>query len=365
MVSIIVFLLISQDVIGPRIQEYDINDFSDPTIASGNIEYACWNPAAISNINTLSFAGNIVYTNGNLDLSHLHLILGEDYKHETSEFLPELLGIAFPLNEKFSLGFLFSAPYKHSYNTSWLSVMLIVIDDSLAGVDSVSSNSAIRFYAFNPIISYKIKENLSVGLNFAVLAKKYNAYGYYNTPDSIFTEVHGNYYGIEPNLGIQYQLNEKSRIDLSIKKGFVQGTETWPDEEYSIKEILPLKASLGTKIDITPQLTINNAVEFIHWKGKSFYLNGEKVEYSDYVRNVFRIHIGGEYKIKSKYALRLGIYNYPALSSMSSIKREQIFLTGGIGIELGNLKINFAASSSSLLPTGDKETNNFHLSITY
>ncbi len=361
---IIIFLLVSQDqVAGPRIQDYDINDFPNTTIASGNIEYACWNPAAISNINTLSFAGSGVYTNGNLDFSYLSPYLGEDYHHKTSEILPELLGVAFPLKEKFSLGFLFSTPYKHSYNTSWLSAIRIV-DDSLI-TDSISSSSGLRFYAFNPIISYKIKENLSVGLNFAVLAKKYDAYAYYNTPDSIFNEIHGNYYGIEPNLGIQYQLNEKSRINTSIKKGFVQGTETWIDEDYSIKEILPLIASLGTEINITPQLTISNAIEFILWKGESFYVNDEKVELSDYRRNVFRIHHGCEYKIKSKYALRLGIYNDPNSSSNSQTKREQIFLTGGLGVEFGRLKINLAASSSSLTKTGEKETNNFHLSIAY
>jgi long-subunit fatty acid transport protein len=357
---IIILLLISvEKVSDPDIQYYYINDFANPIIVNGNIEYACSNPAAIGDIKTLSFAGSVVYTNGKLDFSYLSPYLGEDYNHKTSEFLPELLGIAFPLKEKISLGFLLSVPYKHSYNTSWFPFM--AIEDSLFREDSLSYSSAIRFYAFNPIISYKIKENLSVSLNFAVLAKKYYVYVYYNTPDSICNEIYGNYYGIEPNLGIQYQLNEASRIDASIKKGFVQGKETGT----YYKEILPLIASLGTEINITPQLTINNAIEFIQWKSESFYVDGEKEELSEEIRNVFRIYLGGEYKIKSKYTLRIGIYNDPNPSSSSQTKREQIFLTGGIGVEFGKLKINFAASSSSLAPTGEKETNNFHLSIAY
>jgi long-subunit fatty acid transport protein len=237
--------------------------------------------------------------------------------------------------------------------------------------DSVSSSLKLRFYAFNPIISYKIKENLSVGLNFAILAKKYDVYSYYNTPDDpIYAERHGLYFGIEPNLGIQYKLNEVFRIDAAIKKGFVQGKENWTnkeysiDEEYSIKEILPLIASLGTQINITPQLTINNAAEFFHWKGESFYVDGEKEEASHHGENVFRINMGGEYKIKSKYALRLGISDF--FSSFSNIiGRDQIFLMGGIGVDFGKLKVNFAVSNNSLISNGYEETNNFHLSIAY
>jgi len=358
MYYIVILLLISlEKVSDPDIQYYYINDFANPIIASGNIENACWNPTAINGVESLSFAGSAVYTNGNFIT-----ILGEDYKYKTSEFLPELLGVAFPLKEKFSLGLLFSVPYKDSYNSPWLPVM---------PEDSVSSSLKLRFYAFNPIISYKIKENLSVGLNFAILAKKYDVYSYYNTPDDpIYAERHGLYFGIEPNLGIQYKLNEVFRIDAAIKKGFVQGKENWTnkeysiDEEYSIKEILPLIASLGTQINITPQLTINNAAEFFHWKGESFYVDGEKEEASHHGENVFRINMGGEYKIKSKYALRLGISDF--FSSFSNIiGRDQIFLMGGIGVDFGKLKVNFAVSNNSLISNGYEETNNFHLSIAY
>jgi len=348
MFNIITILIISQ----PSIPYYEINDFSNPTIASSNIEYACWNPAAINDIESLSFAGSVAYTNGNFDISS---IFDEDLHYKTSEFLPEFLGIVFPLNEKISLGFSFSIPYKYSDTSSWFPIQYPPTEDS------VKLGSALRFYAFNPIVSYKIKENLTIGINPGILVKKNNEYAEYNSPDSSKREWNGTYFGAEPNLGVQYQLNETSRIDLSIKKGFLQGTETWPGEEYSVKEILPLIVSLGTQINMSPQFTINNAVEFIHRQGINFYVDGEKVELGK-IRNVFRIHLGGEYKIKSKYALRLGIYSNPN-------HIEKIFLIGGIGAEFGRLKINLAASSSRFSPTGfafnEKETNNFHLSIVY
>ncbi len=353
MSNIIIFLIISQmPTISPYIGEYNINDFSDPIITSENLEYACWNPAAIGDIKTLSFAASIVYTNGNHDYS------SRNYK--ISEFLLEFLGIAFPLNEKISFGFSLSIPYKISSTSSWLAARMPPTEDS------VRSISALRFYAFNPIISYKIKETLAIGINPGILVKKCNAYEEYNSPDSSKIEMlKGTYFGIEPSLGIQYQFNKAFRIDLSVKKGFIQGTETWNDKEYSVKEILPLIASLGTKINITTELAINSAVEFINWRGMNFYADGENYEIVDEIRNVFRIHISGEYKIKSKYALRLGIYNDPYINSNSIYKRDQIYLIGGIGVKLGKLKINFAASSSSLIKPKVKETNNFHLSIAY
>jgi len=353
---IIFFLLISQEPIGRFIQDYDINDFPYPLIASENIEYACWNPAAISDIKTFSFASGVVYTSGKLDLSSF---FGEDFNYKTSEFLPEFLGISFPLNKTISLGFSFSIPYKSSYTRPWVPVLAPPTEDSS------KISSALRFYAFNPIISYKLKENLTIGINPGILVKKYNAYLEYNSPDSSKRELaNGKYFGIEPNLGLQYQLNKALRFDASIKKGFVQGKETSTTVEYSVKEILPLIASIGTKINITPELSINNAIDFIHWKGKCLYVDGEK-EFSGEIRNVFRIHLGGEYKIKSKYALRLGIYNDPYKSSSSFAERDQIFLIGGIGAEFGKLKINVAASSSNLIATEEKETTNFHLSIAY
>lgn len=348
---ILIILLISQEDLGPSPQYYEINDFSNPIIASGNIEYACWNPAAINGVESLSFAGSVVYTNGNFDISS---IFDEDLNYKTSEFLPDFLGIVFPLNEKISLGFSFSIPYKYSDISSWFPILFPATEDS------VKIGTTLRFYSFNPIVSYKIKENLTIGINPGILVKKYNEYAEYNSPDSSKREWNGTYFGAEPNLGLQYQLNEISRIDLSIKKGFLQGTETWPGEEYTIKEILPLIASLGTQINMSPQLTINNALEFIHWQGRNLYVDGEKVERGK--DNVFRIHLGCEYKIKSKYDLRLGIYSNPN-------HIEKIFLIGGIGAEFGRLKINIAASSSRFSPTGfslnEKETNNFHLSIAY
>lgn len=350
----IILVLISQNPIYRYPQYYEINDFSNPTIASSKIEYACWNPAAINDVESLSFAGSVVYTKGNFDVSS---IFDDDLHYKTSELLPEFLGLAFPLNEKISLGFSFSIPYKYSDTSSWFPIQYPPAEDS------IKFGSALRIYAFNPIVSYKIKENLTIGINPGILVKKYNVYAEYNSADSSRRETNGTYFGTEPNLGIQYQLNEASRIDFSIKKGLVQGKESdlWTAEEYSIKEILPLIVSLGTQINISPQLTINNAVEFIHSQGRNFYVDGEKVELGE-TRNAFRIRHGGEYKIKSKYTLRLGIYS-------NSNHIEKIFLIGGIGAEFGRLKINLAASSSRFSPPGftidKKETNNFHLSIAY
>jgi len=214
MTNIIMLLLISQiSTISPYLGEYKINDFSNPIITSENLEYACWNPAAIGNIKTLSFAASIVYTNGNTDYSFIN--------HKISEFLLEFLGIAFPLNEKISFGFSLSIPYKISSISSWLATLIPPTEDS------VRSISTLRFYAFNPIISYKIKETLAIGINPGILVKKSNAYEEYNSPNSSKTEIlKETYFGIEPSLGIQYQFNKAFRIDLSVKKGFIQGIET-------------------------------------------------------------------------------------------------------------------------------------------
>ena len=62
MFSIIFLLLISQETSGPTWSFYYINDFGtesigfggSPTAWYGNIEFACWNPAALGGIKGLS-----------------------------------------------------------------------------------------------------------------------------------------------------------------------------------------------------------------------------------------------------------------------------------------------------------------------
>jgi hypothetical protein len=370
MTSIIFFLLISQELPGPTWREYNFYDFATesigfggaPTSWNGNIEYACWNPASLGGIKGLSFTGSLKYTDEYTDVTYSSVV---DY-YKTSKFIPGLYGIAFPLNENLSLSFALNIPYYLSYETDWYPYgePWIVYPDSFP--DSLKTEQTLRFYAFNPIINLKLKEKMYIGLNLAILVKKDLAYLYANKADSIIDQIHYSELGIEPNLGIQFQPTNKIKAGAFIKKGFAQGKERWSEEElYSVKESLPLTISIGMKINFLTESALTWAIDYINWAGVKFSVDGVDREIY-YIGDVIKLHLGMEYKIKSKYALRIGFCNEPYKRKHWYIERDQLFINGGLGIELGALNINFAASSSRLLNLGgDMDATNFFLSIGY
>jgi hypothetical protein len=278
-----------------------------------------------------------------------------------SDFFPGLYGVAFPINEKFSLSLSLNIPYHSSFETDWYPH----IDHLNFPTDSLKTKRTRRFYAFNPIISFKLKEKTYIGLNLAILTKKDLAYLYANKADSIIYEQNFSSFGMEPNLGIQFQPTNKIRCGAFIKKGFAQGKERWSEEElYSVKESLPLTISLGMKINLQTELALTWAMDYINWPDVTFAANGIYREIL-YLQGITRLHLGMEYKIKSKYAFRIGFYNEPYKYRSYDNKRDQLFINGGLGIELGKFDINLAASSSKLTNLGDIDETNYYFSIGY
>jgi len=359
MSCIIILLLISQESSDPTWGQYYVNDFGakssgfggSPTAWDGDIEYASWNPSAINNIEGLTFIGSLTYTSGSVNINYT-----SDIDHyDTSEPLPGILGIGFPLNKKIFLGFSLNIPYRHCYKTGWIP------DEE----DSLRVSITRRFYAFNPIIGYKINEKFQIGFNFAIISRKENTLLYATSTNAFAYNYSFTRYGIEPNLGIHYKTNKIVTLGIFIKKGLVQGKEHWPSEEiYSIKESTPMIISFGAKFIPSPKLTFTWSVDYIQWKGVNFSIDGNNQRIYN-IKDVIRMHLGAEYKTKSKLAFRFGISENPYKSSNPSLKRDQTFLYGGLGIKTNKLNIDFAVSSSKILNSKNMQTTNCLFSITY
>jgi len=97
----------------------------------------------------------------------------------------------------------------------------------------------------------------------------------------------------------------------------------------------------------------------------------EGVWESDNYRNVIRLHLGGQYRLNDLLSLSTGFYTEPSPMKIGPAydpgSWDQIFLTGGIGLDFGRIALNLSAASSALIKKTPslREENHFNLSLSY
>jgi len=353
---------------------YYQNDFGGSSLGVGgapiglnnSVECGLYNPAAFASAEKLNVFAGYKLTKGELSF-----VLAPEDTASMDYAFPDYLGVSLPLGEDYFLGLSLSVPYKSASEQ----VSEIIIPDSSVpeGYREISAEwrNGIRFYSLNPTIGKTINDKFSVGLNMAIFWVRSSSFfetvGYEYSSSNTMDK-----YGIEPCLGLQYKASDIFSFGFLIKKGFGEAyKENYNGTVSSIEsdESLPLVLGLGTGINLKNKIYLNVSGEYMHWT--SAYSVGEWD--SDRYRNIIRLHLGGQYRFNDLLSLSTGFYTEPSPITFVTPppfdegSYDQMFLTGGVGLDFGRVALNFSAASSALIKKDPslREENHFNLSVNY
>ena len=331
------------------------------------VECGLYNPAAFTDAESLNVFAGYKLKKGTLSFA------GAPQDTASMDYaFPDYLGFALPFAKDFFVSISLSVPYVSAQQDSLLAT---VVDPSVPeGYRFIPAeiSDVIRFYSLNPAIGKKINDKFSVGFNMAVFWMRSSSS--IEVADSGYSG--SNYtldkYGIEPCLGLQYKPNDVFSFGTLIKKGFGKAYKENVDGEVSSIESdegLPLVLGLGCGINLHDKIYLNISGEYMHW---TLAYSGELWNSDDF-RNIIRIHLGGQYKPNDLLSFSAGFYTDPypikfiAFAPFDEESYDQMFLTGGIGLDFGRIALNLSAASSALIKKDPslREENHFNLSLSY
>jgi long-subunit fatty acid transport protein len=112
---------------------------------------------------------------------------------------------------------------------------------------------------------------------------------------------------------------------------------------------------------------INISGEYMLWTLAYSGAYGRSYNY----RNIIRLHLGAQYRFNDLLSVNAGFYTEPSPINIPSFydagSYDQMFLTGGVGLDFGRIALNFSAASSALIKKDPsfREENHFLLSVSY
>ncbi|MCK4527172.1 hypothetical protein KAW18_07350 [candidate division WOR-3 bacterium] len=361
-------------------ESYLQNDYGARTMGAGGViptevvelENIPFNPAGLTGLNNLLFSIGCQRKDGEVYFFSIFSIFESDYiLYETSEFLPSYIGVAFPFGKNYALSFSASIPYKKRETSSWWEETTVEHPEGTGRYLRLVETK--RFYAINTSAAWMVNERLSIGMNLAWLLENYRfAIEYKENKADNESRLCSEQFGIEPSIGIQYEVDSFFTIVTNIRKGFVKGHYDQSVMDYETnhlivietteEETLPLIFSFGFCAKASNKIFINFSGEFINWEGVTYKYDGDS-DNPDYLRNVIRGHMGIEFRLSSA-AYRIGLYTDPCpLNTL--VKRDQVFLTAGAGYEFGPVRFDLAVTSSRLTNPVEKKETNIFFSTTY
>jgi long-subunit fatty acid transport protein len=357
-------------VSGYYYQQNDVGGYSlgvggAPIGLNNNVECGLYNPAAFASNEKMK-----IFTGCKLRKGEMVSVAWPEDTFLMDYNFPDYLGVSFPFGKDFFCGLSLSVPYMYASQGLFEGT---VVDSSVPeGYREVlfDIEDAIRFYTLNPAIGKTINDKFSVGLNIALfwmrLSSSFES-GDYEYGSSSYTL---DKYGIEPCLGLQYKANDIFSFGFLIKKGFGEAyKENYDGSVSSIEsgESLPLVVGLGTGTNLKDRVYINLSAEYLQWT--LAYSEGY-MESDDY-RNIIRLHLGGLYRFNDVLSISAGFYTEPApinsISTFGPDSWDQMFLSGGIGLDFGRIALNLGAASSALIKKDPsfREENHLNISLVY
>lgn len=346
-----------------------------PITLNGKIEYISYNPASLAGINKTMALLGVQYISGE---RYTVFEYDEDtiFINKQSEFLPNIIGFVVPLIDNFSLGFTAAIPYRMQRLSEWQEERTIEEPEG-SGIYFRYVESK-KIYSLNIATAWGYSDNLSLGLNLSFLYERYNYGIEYSENGDQVPNIAGRLFGVEPCFGFQFQINDYFTLGGVVKKGVLKGNHyfsyfTLEDgqpvevrDRKSEEETLPFVLISGFNIKVTDNLLLNHAIEFIGWEGAKNELEGDPKPIDYYnTRNVWRFHEGIEYKMTSHFVLRLGLYSNPYPFNSPDSCWDQVFLTFGIGLNVGHFEFDFAVAASDILRSTLKKENQLFLTISY
>lgn len=253
------------------------------------------------------------------------------------------LYLAAPISDDTTFGFAVTTPFglatKHG--------------DSWTG-RYISTEASIETYNFNPSISHKLSDKLSVGAGIqaqyikAALTKMVSAGG------DRFGKVQGNDWGYGYNLGISYQHSDnlkfgagyRSKIDHKIE-GTSRVLALGLHSNVDAKTATPESLTVGTSYKLTDKTDIAYDMTWTRWsRVQSIIINAhhnaalnDRVDYN--MHDSFMHSIGGNHKVNNNFTLRSGVaYEKGAVTDANrhpSIPNgDKIWASLGFNYKLGN-----------------------------
>lgn len=346
---------------------YSLGVGGAPIGLNNSVECGLYNPAAFGRTEKLNVFTGCKSTKGEMS----SVVIPEDPSRLDYSF-PDYLGVVLPFGKSYFFGLSLSVPYKAAEKDS---ITFTRIDTS--GLITVSGEYAQseRFYFLNSTVGKAINDRLLVGLNMGVFWKRSSWSIESDDAEFVDASTIMDKYGIEPCLGLQYKASNLLSLGFLVKKGFGEAyrysstfrySSIFYDTSYSIEsdEGLPLVLGLGVGISLKDRVYLNVSAEYMYWT--LAYSDG----YWDY-RNIIRLHLGGQYKFNDLLSFSAGFYTEPSPVKIGSAydpsSWDQMFVTGGLGLDFGRVALNFSAASSALIKKEPsfREENHFNLSVSY
>jgi long-chain fatty acid transport protein len=211
----------------------------------------------------------------------------------------------------------------------------------------LATNSDVQVLELNPVIAYKVLDNLSVALGFeygianVTLEKSaYLGYSSYALDDYAEFKLEGETTGMSFNLGIQYKPIKQMAIGLMYRHemtlDFEDGDATFdrpsispevdgylatrlPDTKGNATIVLPARMGVGIAYDFTDQLTAEFDYYRINWSSYDELTIETKKEINDTTKQTViknyedqaSFRIGLEYRLNEQIALRAGYLRDP------------------------------------------------------
>ncbi len=342
---------------------YSLGVGGAPIGLNNSVECGLYNPAAFASTEKLKF-----FTGYKLTRGETVSVAFPDDTSRTDYAFPDYLGVALPFGKDFFLGLSLSVPYRSARK---IPILFTIVDTSEQGYQEVPGEytQSERFYFLNPTVGKAINDRFSVGLNMGVFWKHSSSVDDFDDT-AVFEDVSFSMdkYGVEPCLGLQYKANDILSFGFLIKKGFGEaykenngGTVSSVESDES----LPLVLGFGTGIKLKDKVYLNLSGEYMHWT------LAEGVWESDNYRNIIRFHFGAQYKVNDFLSLSTGFYTEPSPMKIGPAfdpgSWDQMFLTGGLGLDFGRVALNLSAASSALIKKDPalREENHLNVSLCY
>ncbi|MHB2154001.1 OmpP1/FadL family transporter [Calditrichota bacterium GD2] len=306
-------------------------------------------------------------------------------KKET--FFPPHLYVSYAMNEKLSLGLGVYAPFglASDWGKDWPGKYL-------------ATRSELEAVFINPVVAYKVMENLSVAVGFEYAIAKVNLQKVVNYPIrnvDVYSTLEASTTGMGFNLGLQYKVTERLTLGAAYRSNvlleFKDGDATFdypaldandPEQQVILAELkalfpntkgsadleLPTLTAVGIAYDFTEKLTAEFDYLLIGWSSYDVL----KVEFKDPVggktetiserkyQNSASYRFGMEYRLNEKLALRAGYmrdnHAVPDERVEPSLPEgDRNIYNIGFGYKMGNITIDFAYM---LLLQDDREITN-------
>ncbi len=337
-----------------------------PIGLNNSVECGLYNPAAFSSTEKLNVFAGCKLTKGEMS----YVVYPEDSLRLDYAF-PDYLGVALPFGGDCFLSVSLSVPYKFVRRDS---ITITVVDTSGFKTFPGEYIQSERFYFLNTTIGKAINDKFSVGVNMGLFWARSRDYGVVYGPEYDENFIHIDKYGIEPCLGLQYKASDILSVGFLVKKGLGKAYRVDLDGAvYSSAsdERLPLVLGLGAGVNLKDKIYLNVSGEYmweyIRWTLAYPDLNWEAVDY----RSIIRLHLGGQYRFNDLLSLSAGFYTEPSpvkiASGYDQGSWDQMFVTGGVGLDFGPVALNLSAASSALIKKDPsfREENHLNVSLVY